>query len=145
MALTKIKGRNFRAFIGGAAAAATAVVEETSMSAQIQGNLEDATTKDTEGSYSEQSMTSKQWQIQVDNLNATAASLKALITQFNSDSPVTVGFDQTTTTAGSMNRTPANADFARSGQAYLTSLQISAPNRQNISISSTYQGTGALA
>ena len=90
-------------------------------------------------------MTSKQWQIQVDSLEATAARLKAIITQFNADSAVSVGFDQTSTAAGGQNRTPSNAPFARSGQAHLIDVNISAPNRQNIQVSLTYQGTGALA
>jgi hypothetical protein len=142
--LIKLLGQNFRAFVGGLAAA-YAVVEETNMSAQISGNMEDASTKDTENKWAEESMTSKQWQIQVDSLEATAARLKAIITQFNADASVSVGFDQTATTAGGQNRTPSNAPFARSGQAYLTDVSISAPNRQNITVSLTYQGTGALA
>jgi predicted secreted protein len=144
MALVKLKGQNFRAFVGGLAAA-YAVVEETNMSVQISGNMEDETTKDTENSWTEEAMTSKQWQIQVDSLEATAARIKAIITQFNSDSAVSVGFDQTDTTAGGQNRTPSNAAFARSGQAHLIDVSISAPNRQNIQVSLTYQGTGALA
>ena len=144
MALVKLLGQNFRAFVGGLAAA-YAVVEETNMSAQISGNMEDATTKDTENLWTEEDMTSKQWQIQVDSLEATAARLKAIITQFNADSAVSVGFDQTSTAAGGQNRTPTNAPFARSGQAYLIDISISAPNRNNVQISLTYQGTGALA
>ena len=144
MALSKIMGQNFRAFVGGLAAA-YAVVEETNVSVQINGNMEDGTSKDTENSWTEESMTSKQWQIQVESLEATAARLKAIITQFNSDSAVSVGFDQTATTAGGQNRTPSNAPFARSGQAHLTDVSISAPNRSNITTSLTYQGTSALA
>lgn len=144
MALVKLKGQNFRAFVGGLAAA-YAVVEETNMSVQISGNMEDETTKDTENSWTEEAMTSKQWQIQVDSLEATAARIKAIITQFNSDSAVSVGFDQTDTTAGGQNRTPSNAPFARSGQAHLIDVSISAPNRNSITISLTYQGTSALA
>lgn len=144
MALVKLLGQNFRAFVGGLAAA-YAIVEETNMSAQISGNMEDATTKDTENLWTEEDMTSKQWQIQVDSLEATAARLKAIITQFNADSAVSVGFDQTSTAAGGQNRTPTNAPFARSGQAHLIDVSISAPNRQNIQVSLTYQGTGALA
>ena len=143
MALTKIKGQNFRAFVGGLAAA-NAVVEETNCQVQITGNMEDASTKDTINAWTTEQMTSKQWQVSVDQLEATAARLKAIITQFNSDSTVTVGFDQTT--AGTaQNRTPFNAAFARSGQAHLTDVSISAPNRQNITVSLQYQGTGALA
>ena len=144
MALTKIMGQNFRAFVGGLAAA-NAVVEETNCSVQIQGNMEDASTKDTENAWTTEAMTSKQWTISVDSLQATAARLKAIITQFNSDSTVSVGFDETATTAGGQNRTPSNAPFARSGQAHLIDVSISAPNRQNISVSLQYQGSGALA
>lgn len=144
MALVKIMGQNFRAFVGGLAAA-NAVVEETNCSVQIQGNMEDGSTKDTENSWNNETMTSKQWSVNVDSLQATAARLKAIITQFNSDSTVSVGFDQTATTAGSQNRTPSNAPFARSGQAHLVDVSISAPNRQNIQVSLQYQGSGALA
>ena len=144
MALTKLMGQNFRAFVGGVAAA-NAVVEETNCSVQIQGNMEDASTKDTENAWTTESMSSKQWSLNVEELDATAARLKAIITQFNSDSAVTVGFDQTATTAGGQNRTPSNASFARSGQAHLIDVSISAPNRQNIQVSLQYQGTGALA
>ena len=144
MALTKLMGQNFRAFVGGTAAA-NAVVEETNCSVQIQGNMEDASTKDTENAWTTESMSSKQWSLNVEELDATAARLKAIITQFNSDSAVTVGFDQTATTAGGQNRTPSNAAFARSGQAHLIDVSISAPNRQNIQVSLQYQGTGALA
>lgn len=144
MALTRIMGQNFRAFVGGLEAA-NAVVEETNCSVQIQGNMEDGSTKDTENAWITESMTSKQWTLSVDSLQATAARLKAIITQFNSDSTVSVGFDQTDTTPGGQNRTPSNAAFARSGQAHLIDVSISAPNRANIQVSLQYQGTGALA
>ena len=137
MALTKIKGQNFRVLIGG-----NAVPEATSCQVTISGNMEDARTKDTEGSYNLEQMTSRSWQVQVDSLEATAAALKALITRFNSDSPVTVGWDQTT---GTNNRTAADAAFARSGSALLVDLTIAAPNRANVTVQAQYQGTGALS
>lgn len=140
MALTKVKGSNFRAFVGGAA-----VTECTSCQVSIQGNMEDARTKDSEGSYAQEQMTSRGWSVQVDSLEATAAALKAIITMFNSDSPVTVGWDQTETTAGTQNRTAANADFARSGSAILNDFSIQADNRANVQVSRQFQGTGALS
>jgi hypothetical protein len=140
MATTKVKGSNFRAFINGEAA-----VEATSCQVSIQGNMEDARTKDSEGSYAQEQMTSKGWSVQVDSLEATAAALKAIITMFNSDTPVTVGWDQTETTAGTQNRTAANAAFARSGLAILNDFSISASNRANVQVSRQFQGTGALA
>lgn len=140
MALTKIKGQNFRAFVGGAA-----VPEASSCQVSIQGNMEDAKTKDSEGSYGQEQMTSRGWSVQVDSYQASAAELIAVITQFNSDNTVQVGWDQTDTTAGTQNRTPSNAAFARSGQAHLSDFTITANNRTNIQLSRQYQGSGALS
>lgn len=140
MALTKIKGQNFRAFVDG-----SAVAEATSCQVTVQGNMEDAKTKDSEGSYSQEQMTSRSWNVQVDSNGASVLNLLAIINQFNSDTPVSVGWDQTDTTAGSQNRTPSQAAFARSGQAILNDFTIQANNRQTITISCRYQGSGVLS
>ena len=137
MALTKVMGQNFRVFVGSAA-----VPEATNCQVTIQGNLEDATTKDITGGWNEEQMTSKQWSVQVDDVDASLATLRALITRFNSDSKTTVGWDQT---AGAQNREAQNAAFARSGQAILNDLSINANNRTTIQVSCQYQGSGALA
>lgn len=130
-------GQNFRAFVAGAA-----VPEATNCSITLQGNMDDASTKDSTGGWNEEEMTSKQWSVQVDNVDASLASLRALITRFNSDLKTTVGWDQT---AGAQNREAQNADFARSGQAILNDLTIQADNRTTIQVSCQYQGSGALA
>lgn len=138
MALTKIMGQNFRAFVGG-----SAVPEATNCQVTIQaGSMEDASTKDSTGGWNEEAMTSKQWSVQVDDVDASLATLRALITRFNSDSKVTVGWDQT---SGTQNREAQNAAFARSGQAILNDLSISASDRSTITISCQYQGSGAIA
>lgn len=130
-------GQNFRVFVAGAA-----VPEATNCSITLQGNMDDASTKDSTGGWNEEEMTSKQWSVQVDNVDASLASLRALITRFNSDTKTTVGWDQT---AGAQNREAQNADFARSGQAILNDLTIQADNRTTIQVSCQYQGSGALA
>ena len=130
-------GQNFRVFVGG-----SAVPEATNCQVTIQGNLEDATTKDSTGGWNEEQMTSKQWSVQVDDVDASLATLRTLITRFNSDSKTTVGWDQT---AGAQNREAQNAAFARSGQAILNDLSINANNRTTIQVSCQYQGSGALA
>ena len=140
MALIKIMGQNFRAFVAN-----SAVPEATNCQVSIQGNLEDASTKDTEGAWTEEQMTSKQWSVQVDDVDASYTTLRTLITRFNSDSKTTVGWDQTAKTAGTQNRTALNTDFARSGQAILNDLSIQANNRQTIQVTCQYQGSGALA
>ena len=137
MALTKIMGQHFRVFVGG-----NAVPEAVNCSVTINGSMEDSTTKDTVGSYVQEQMNSKDWNVSVENLDASLASMRALITRFNSDAKVTVGWDQT---AGAQNRVAQNAPFAKSGQAILNDLSIQANNRTNIQVSCQYQGSGALA
>ena len=137
MALNKVMGQNFRAFVAG-----SAVPEATNCQVTVQGNVEDGSTKDSTGGWNEEQMTSKQWSVQVDNVDSSLASLRALITRFNSDEKTTVGWDQTT---GAQNRVAQNAAFARSGQAILNDLSIQASNRQTIQVSCQYQGSGALA
>ena len=137
MALTKIMGQHFRVFVAGAA-----VPEAVNCSVTINGNMEDSTTKDTVGSYAQEQMTAKDWNVSVDNIDASLANLRALITRFDSDDKVTVGWDQT---AGTQNRVAQNAPFAKSGQAILNDLSIQANNRTNIQVTCQYQGSGALA
>ena len=137
MALTKIMGQHFRVFVAGAA-----VPEAVNCTVTINGSMEDQTTKDTVGSYAEEQMTAKDWNVSVDNIDASLANLRTLITRFNSDSKVSVGWDQT---AGKQNRVAQNAPFAKSGQAILNDLSIQANNRTNIQVTCQYQGSGALA
>jgi hypothetical protein len=137
MALTKLMGQNFRVFVGS-----SPIVEETSCQVTIQGNQEDASTKDVVGSYAQQSTTSKQWSVQVDSQDAALATLRALITSFNSDTKQSVAFDQA---SGDNNQTAQNADFARSGYAILNDLSIVMNNRQPVTYTAQFQGSGALA
>jgi hypothetical protein len=138
MAVKKIMGQNFRAFVGSTPAA---VPEAVNCQVTISGNMEDSSTKDSENSWTEEQMVSKQWSVSVDDVDASLASLRALITRFNSDDKVTVGWDQTD---GAQNRVAQNADFARSGSAILNDLSISANNRTTIQVTCQYQGSGAL-
>ena len=140
MALNKLKGQNFRTFVAG-----NAVPEASSCQVSITGNMEDSKTKDSEGSFGMEQMTSRSWSVQVDSYEATADSLINIITQFISDQKVTVGWDETKVVTGSQNRTPNNAAFARSGQAILNDFTIAANNRTPIQVTRQFTGSGALA
>lgn len=140
MAQTKINGQNFRTFVGGAA-----VPEAVSCSVTIQGAMEDATTKDSENKFTQEQMVGKSWQVQVDSVDASVAKLKTLLNRIKAGEPVSVGFDQTSEASGGQNRSAMNAPFARSGQALLADISISASNRSTINVSEQYIGTGALA
>ncbi len=136
MALQKIKGQNFRALVNGAV-----VTEAQSCQVQIQGNLEDASTKDSTSGYSQEQMTARGWTVQVDHVDSSVATLRALITRFNSDAKTPVGWDQT---AGASNAVKQNAAFARQGDAILQTLQITANNRTTTTVQCSYQGSGPL-
>lgn len=135
--MSKIKGQNFRLLVVGAA-----VPEETNVSITIQGNTDDSSTKDSAGFYSQETVVSTSWQAQVDTYDAEPASIQALVTTFNAAQPVTVGWDQT---AGAQNRVAQNAAFSRSGSALLTDVTFTFNDRATVSVSSQYQGTGALS
>lgn len=146
MAIYRLKGQNFRAFLSpDDPNDMSPFAEETNLQVTISGNMEDATTKDSEGGWVQEQMTSKQWSMQVDHVDASVASLRALINIFNADEAAAVGWDETTTEAGEQNRTPANNAIARSGWAWLNDLSIVANNRQTIQITAQFQGSGALS
>lgn len=138
--MSKIKGQNFRLFVAGAA-----VPEATNCSITVTGNTEDTSTKDAEGMFSQETIVSKSWQAQVDSYQATKGALQALVDTFKAAAPVAVGFDQTLSTAGTQNRTHADATFKRSGQALLNDLTFVFNDRATVTVSSQYQGTGALS
>lgn len=138
--MSKIKGQNFRLFVSGAA-----VPEATSCTVTYQGNTEDTSTKDTEGFWNQETVVSKSWSAQVDSYQSDAESLQALVGVFKAAQPVPVGWDQTTGAANTQNRTGANASFKRTGQALLNDLSIQFNDRQSVSVTSQYQGTGALS
>ena len=140
MALNKLKGQNFRTFV-----ADNPVPEASSCQVSITGNMESSKTKDSEGSFEQEQMTSRSWSVQVDSYEATADSLINIIMQFISDEKVAVGWDETKVGVTSQNRIPNNAAFARSGQAILNDFTIQANNRTNIQVTRQYMGSGAFA
>ena len=69
MALKKLKGQNFRAFVGG-----NAVPEASSCQVSITGNMEDAKTKDSEGSFGMEQMTSRSWSVPRSSPSSSSSS-----------------------------------------------------------------------
>ena len=144
--LKKIKGQNLRAFISG-----NAVPLATSCNVTISGNMEEESTKDSQGSFAEEQMVSKLWNVQADlhpdmgnGLESFVGSISGYLRMAKEMSLVSVGFDHTDKDSGK-NRTPKNAGFSRSGQALLTDFTLTANNRNNVAMSVTFTGSGALA
>lgn len=137
--MSKIKGQNFRLLSGSPLAA---FPEATNASITLTGNSEDTSTKDVTGLYSQNTIVSTTWSAQVDTYQSEASELRAIITMFNAAAPVAVGWDQT---GGALNRVAQNANFKRSGNAILNDFTMTFNDRETVSVSLQFQGTGALS
>lgn len=137
MALRKVKGNNFRIFAGTATFAL-----ETSCSVNIQGNMEDGSTKDSAGAWQVQDMTEKQWNVQVEQKDAELNNLRYLLGIFVNNTPTTIGWDESSASDPTQ---MLGAEFARSGVAILNDLVIQANDREDSVVTTQWQGYGALA
>ena len=127
--MATIKGQNLRVMVGG-----KCIAMATSCTFHISAQLEDSSTKDSTGDFQEQDVTGLSWDASTDSLvtltdNGTNGELpQDLLSLIINKTLVTLTFDQT---AGTNNRTGQNAVIKKSGQAYLTDYSLTAPNRQN--------------
>ena len=144
MALTKIMGQNFRL-----TEASTCFTEATACSVTIQGNVEDAQTKDNASAFARDQMVSRGWTAQVDTYNVSVAALRKYIAAFiaqggtgSGSAGIQIGWDQT---AGENNSVAQSASFARSGLAWLTDFSLTANNRTTCQLSLQFTGNGAIA
>lgn len=138
-----IKGQNLRVMVGG-----KCIAMATSCQIHIGTQLEDASTKDSTGDWQEQEVTGLNWDATTDSLvtledNGTNGELpQDLMSLIINKTLVTLTFDQT---AGTNNRVGQNSVIKRSGTAYLTDYNLTAPNRQNSTLNCKFTGTGPLA
>lgn len=138
-----IKGQNLRVMVGG-----KCVAMATSCQIHIGTQLEDSSTKDSTGDWQEQEVTGLNWDATTDSLvtledNGTNGELpQDLMSLIINKTLVTLTFDQT---AGTNNRVGQNSVIKRSGSAYLTDYNLTAPNRQNSTLNCKFTGTGPLA
>jgi len=138
-----IKGQNLRVMVGG-----KCIAMATSCQIHIGTQLEDSSTKDSTGDWQEQEVTGLNWDATTDSLvtledNGTNGELpQDLMSLIINKTQVTLSFD---TTAGANNRVGQNSVIKRSGTAYLTDYNLTAPNRQNSTLNCKFTGTGPLA
>lgn len=138
-----IKGQNLRVMVGG-----KCIAMATSCQFHVSAQLEDSSTKDSVGDFQEQEVTGLSWDAQTDSLvtledNGTNGELpQDLLSLMINKTKVTLTFDQT---AGTNNRVGQNSVIKKTGQAYVSDINISAQNRQNSTISVQFTGTGPLA
>jgi hypothetical protein len=138
-----IKGQNLRVMAGG-----KCVAMATSCQFHVATQLEDSSTKDSEGDWQEQEVTGLSWDAQTESLvtledNGTNGELpQDLLSLMINKTQVTLTFDQT---AGANNRVGQNSVIKKSGKAWISDIQITAANRQNSTMTVQFQGTGPLA
>jgi hypothetical protein len=138
-----IKGQNLRVMVGG-----KCIAMATSCQIHIGTQLEDASTKDSTGDWQEQEVTGLNWDVTTDSLvtledNGTNGELpQDLMSLIINKTKVQLTFDQT---SGTNNRTGQNAVIKRTGYAYLTDYNLTAPNRQNSTLNCKFTGTAGLS
>ena len=141
--MATIKGQNLRVMVGG-----KCIAMATSAQFHISAELQDSSTKDSVGDFQEQEVTGLSWDAQTDSLvtledNGTNGELpQDILSLIINKTKVTLTFDQT---AGANNRVGQNSVIKRSGEAYVSDVQITAQNRQNSTMTVQFQGTGALS
>ena len=141
--MATIKGQNLRVMVGG-----KCIAMATSCTFHVSASLEDSSTKDSTGDWQEQEVVGLSWDAQTDSLitltdNGTNGELpQDLLGLIINKTLVTLTFD---TTSGNNNRTAQNSAIKKSGQAYVTDVQITAANRQNSTLTVQFTGTGALS
>ena len=138
-----IKGQNLRVMVGG-----KCIAMATSAQFHISAELQDSSTKDSVGDFQEQEVTGLSWDAQTDSLvtledNGTNGELpQDILSLMINKTKVTLTFDQT---AGANNRVGQNSVIKKTGEAYVSDVQITAQNRQNSTMTVQFQGTGALS
>lgn len=138
-----IKGQNLRVMVGG-----RCVAMATSATIHVAAQTEDSSTKDDTGDWAENEVVGLSWDASTDSLvtltdNGTNGELPVdLLSLIINKTKVQLTFD---TTAGTNNRTGQNSAIKKSGYAYLTDYSLTAPNRQNSTLTCQFSGTGALS
>ena len=102
-------------------------------------NTDNGTNKDVVGAADMPVTISKSWSVSCDSLNVADAA--AMLTAIKSMSPMTLMWDETSTTD---NQTREKATFARTGSAYLNDVTFNFNDRENSTKSLQFTGTSAL-
>ena len=143
-----IKGQNLRVMVGTASGGEKCIAMATSAQFHISAELQDSSSKDSVGDWQEQEVTGLSWDAQTDSLvtledNGTNGELpQDILSLMINKTKVTLTFDQT---AGANNRVGQNSVIKKTGEAYVSDVQITAQNRQNSTMTVQFQGTGALS
>ena len=135
-----LKGQNFRICIYDTTAAKYKVIGmATGCTVTLTNNTDNGTNKDVVGAADMPTVISKGWSVSCDSLNVADAA--AMLTAIKSMQPMTLMWDETSTTD---NQTRQKATFARKGSAYLNDVTFNFNDRENSTKSLQFTGTSAL-
>lgn len=138
--MATLKGQNFRILTYDSTEEKYQVVGmATNCVVTLNGNTEDASTKDDVSMAAKPEITSKSWGVSVDSLNVTDAA--AMLTAIKQLTPFTLLWDETATTD---NQTAQGAGYARMGVAYLNDITFNYNDRENSAKSLQFTGNGPL-
>ena len=136
--MATLKGQNFR-ILQQDGNQFKCIGMATNCTVTLNGNTEDASTKDDVSNAAKPTVISKSWQVSVESMEVADAA--AILTAIKSIQPFTLVWDETSTTD---NQEPNAAAFARKGQAYLSDVSFSFNDRENSTKSLQFTGSGAL-
>lgn len=136
--MATLKGQNFR-ILQQVGDEFKCIGMATNCTVTLNGNTEDASTKDDVSNAAKPTVISKSWQVSVESMEVADAA--AILTAIKSLQPFTLVWDETNTAD---NQEPIKAAFARKGQAYLSDVSFSFNDRENSTKSLQFTGSGAL-
>lgn len=136
--MATLKGQNFR-ILQQVGDEFKCIGMATNCTVTLNGNTEDASTKDDVSNAAKPTVISKSWQVSVESMEVADAA--AILTAIKSLQPFTLLWDETNTTD---NQAPLAAAFARQGLAYLSDVSFSWNDRENSTKSLQFTGSGAL-
>ena len=136
--MATLKGQNFR-ILQQVGNDFKCIGMATNCTVTLNGNTEDASTKDDVSNAAKPTVISKSWQVSVESMEVADAA--AILTAIKSLQPFTLVWNETSTTD---NQEPNAAAFARKGQAYLSDVSFSFNDRENSTKSLQFTGSGAL-
>lgn len=131
--MARIKGQNLRIAVDG-----ETIALATNCTVNINAQLESASTKDDTGDWQVQELTGMSWDVSTDALfsatNDTGASGISIIDSLLAGASVNVA----------LSLVGATNTILLEGEAWISSISINAPNRQNATYTAQFQGTGEL-
>ena len=136
-----LKGQNFRILVYDTTAEKYKVVGMSSgCTVTLNGNTEDANTKDDVAMAAKPTVISKSWSVSVESLNVADAG--TILTAIKGLTPFTLMWDETDTDD---NQTALGEGYVRSGQAYLNDVTFNWNDRENATKSLQFTGSGPLS